>query len=155
MTDRLDQMETLYRLRAREVDRQTRAVAAAVAASESAAGELARVEQHRQKAAETLDRARFDRARSPADDCVRFFVDACEARLADAQALFTKAREALDGARQHVFAARRMWLRAQGRYEALGRLLHQMKTKQRRGADRRAADEANDRAATTQRMMMA
>lgn len=155
MTDRLDQIETLHRLRAREVDRQTRAVAAAVAASERAADELARAEQHRQKAVETLDRARFDRARSPADDCIRYFVDACEARLADAQALFAKAREAFDRACEHVFAARRIWLRAQGRYEALGRLLHQIRMKQRRGADRRAADEANDRAATTQRMMMA
>lgn len=155
MTNRLDQIETLHRLRARDVDRQTRAVAVAVAASESAAGELARAEQHRQEAAETLDRARFERARSPADDCIRFFVEACEARLAEAQALITKAREAFDRSREHVFTARRMWLRAQGRYEALGRLVHQTRAKHRRSTDRRAADEANDRAATTQRMMMA
>lgn len=155
MTGRLDQIETLHRLRARDVDRQTRAVAAAVAARESAAEKLARAEQHRQKAFETLDRARFDRARSPADDCILFFVDACEARLADAQTLLAKAREALDRAREHVLTARRMWLRAQGRYEALGRLLHQIRTKQRRSVDRRAADEANDRTATARRMMLA
>lgn len=155
MTDRLDQIETLHRLRAREVDRQARAVAAAVAASENAAGELMQAEQHRQTAAEMLDRARFNRARTPADDCIRFFVDTCEARLADAQTLFAKARETLDRAREHVLAVRRLWLRAQGRYEALGRLLHEIRAKQRRSMDRRAADEANDRAATTQRMMMA
>lgn len=155
MIDRLDQVATLHRLRAREVDRQTRAVAAAMAASENAVHELARAEQHRQKAAETLDRARSERTRSPADDCVRSFVDACEVRLIDAQALFGKAREALDRSREHVVTARRMWLRAQGRYEALGRLLHQIRAKQRRSVDRRAADEANDRAATAQRMILA
>jgi flagellar biosynthesis chaperone FliJ len=155
MTDRLGQIETLHRLRAREVDRQTRAVAAAVAASEHAADELVKAERRRQDACETLERARFDRAASPADDCVRFFVDACEARLADAQAVFAGARDTLDRAREHVAAARRLWLRAQARYEALGRLSHQVRSKQRRSMDRRRADEANDRAATANGMVMA
>ena len=149
MTGRMNQMEQLQQLRARDVERCSRATAEAVARAEAVAVERA---THRERSAGArLARAVRDRALRPADEFVRSFVEACEAAFAEAQQLVASARQALAEAQERLRDARRKWLRAKVRQDALATLVQRMRSADRRARDRRLSDEANERTAAAGR----
>lgn len=148
MTGRMIQMEQLQQLRARDVERCSRATAEAVAREQRETAAVERASRGERRAGERLAQAVRDRALRPADEFVRGFVEACEAMLADAQQLVASARQALTEAQDRLREARRTWLRAKARQDALAALVQRMRSADRRARDRRLSDEANERAAT-------
>ncbi|WP_423605040.1 hypothetical protein [Sphingomonas sp. MS122] len=155
MTGRMIQMEQLQQLRARDVERCSRATAEAVARTEREAAAVERAARRERRAGERLAQAICDRALRPADEFVRSFVDACEAALAEAQQLVASARQALAEAQEKLREARRKWLRAKARQDALAALVQRMRSADRRARDRRLSDEANERTAAAGRVAWA
>lgn len=155
MTGRMIQMEQLQQLRARDVERCSRATAEAVARAERETAAVARAARRERNAAERLTQAVRDRALRPADEFVRSFVEACEAAFAEAQQLVASAHQALAEAQERLRDARRKWLHAKVRQDALAALVQRMRSADRRARDRRLSDEANERTAAAGRVAWA
>ena len=155
MTGRMIQMEQLQHLRARDVERCSRAAAEASARAEREAAAVERAARQAHSAGERLARAIDDRALRPADEFVRGFVEACELAFAEAQQLVATARQALAEAQERLHEARRKWLHAKARQDALAALVQRMRSADRRARDRRLSDEANERTAAAGRVAWA
>lgn len=155
MTGRVIQMEQLQVLRAREVERCSRAAAEAAARAEREAAAVERAAHRERSAYAQLADAIRDRARRPADEFVRSFVEACEAAFVEAQRLAASTRQALAEAQERLREARRQWMRARARQDALAMLVQRMRRADRRARDRRLSDEANERAAANGRVAWA
>lgn len=149
MTGRMIQMEQLQQLRARDVERCSRATAEAVTCEQRETAAVERATHRERNAGARLARAVRDRASQPADEFVRSFVEVCEAALAEARQLVANARQALIEAQERLREARRKWVRAKARQDALAALIQRMRSADRRARDRRLSDEANERSAST------
>ena len=151
MTGRMIQLEQLQQLRARDDERCSRATADAVMRAERESAAVERATHRERTAGARLARAIHDRARQPADEFVRSFVEACEAAFAEAQQRVVSARQVLAEAQERLRDARCKWLRAKARQDALAMLVRRMRSADRRAHDRRLSDEANEHAASTGR----
>jgi hypothetical protein len=141
MTDRLG---ALVQLRDREVDRSARQAAAAAAAQAAAAAARDGARAALETAREAHDGAVARRARAPADPRLQDYLAACQARVADAERALAAADRDLEAAAEAEVEARRGWRRASVRRDAIGGLVTEIRRDERRGRERRAADEAQD-----------
>jgi chromosome segregation ATPase len=141
MTDRIDKLRTLLRLRQRDIDRRTgevaeaaRAVAAAEAGCKQAEARLAQALRHHEEAL-------AGRIEAPCDPLVGLFCERTETALVRARERLAIVEKSLHQALEDVSEKRRQLLRAQARNGALETFLSRALRGHRRAIDRRLADD--------------
>jgi len=142
MTDSIDRLRTILRLRKRDLDRCEQAAAAArkgVAAAEEREGEAARACT---RAAAACEQALAQRLRQPADAMVQLHCRVVAARADSMRRLRDQARDALQEARGAADGMRREWLRAQARHDVISSELERAIRRLQRHISRKADDEA-------------
>ena len=144
MSPRVVKLRMLVRLRRGDVDRRARATAVCAKALDAAEAALAAA-RNRVTAAETKKaRALEERLRVPSDPVVGWYCDGCEEQLADARGSLAYADRAVAAAAEELVAARKQWLRAQARCDAMAAMLTRAITDHRRAGERRRLDAIID-----------
>lgn len=141
MTDRIDRLKTIMRLRRRDLDRSEREVAAArrtMVAAEAQASEASRACS---RALSACDQAIAQQARHPCDPLVQLHCRASAAKADAAREWRAQARAALDEARALAETLKREWLRAQARHDAMMGELDRAVRDWKRQLSRRADDD--------------
>jgi hypothetical protein len=141
MTDQIDRLKTILRLRRRDVDRYEREVAAAretMAAAEAQASDAAHACS---RALSTCDQALAQQARQPCDPLVQLHCRASAAKAEAARQLRAQARATLDEARALAESLKREWLRAQARHDAILGELERAIREWKRQLSRRADED--------------
>ncbi|PCD03213.1 hypothetical protein COC42_01985 [Sphingomonas spermidinifaciens] len=128
-------------LRDREVERAARAAREAAAAVDAAAAELSTVELLLETAAMARHAAAARRLLHPADECVALYLQRCEQGVAEAERALEAARQSLEAAETASVQARRDWMRAEARRDAMRGLVEEAHRDSRRAAENRIADE--------------
>lgn len=140
MSPRLAKLRMLVSLRRRDVDRRARATAERTRLLDMA--EAARGQAVALVDATAGDHARAlaERLRSPADPVVGLFCQCCGDKLREARQALVNTERAVAAAVEAVTEARRQWLRAQARLDALAVMLARATSEHRRAAERRRLD---------------
>jgi hypothetical protein len=145
MTEQIDQLNIILRLRKRDLDCCERAVAGArkdVAAAEAQEGEAAAAHA---RALSRCALALVEQAQTPCDPLVQLHCRAAKERADRAQQLRASASAALADARTMFDRLKREWLRAQARHDAILKELESAVRQWRRQVSRRADDEVRPR----------
>lgn len=119
MTDKIDQLKTIVRLRRRDLDRYEREVATARQQMAVAEAEASAAAQACTRALATSEKAMAQQARQPCDPLVQLHCRASAARAEAARQLRAQARAALDEAHKLADRLKREWMRAQVRHDAI------------------------------------
>lgn len=146
MIDRLDRLHVLLRLRRRDVDRRGREVARASAALDAAALTCDAAGTACDTARATHRRSEAQRLSAPADAFIAVFCRAAEAQVGEAEERRDQAEIALAETRRQADSARRRWLRAQARLDALDEVYRKAVAARERARESRACDEAVEQA---------
>lgn len=141
MTDHIDKLRTLLRLRQRDVHRRTGEVTEAARAVVAAETECELAEARLAQAAQQHKDALTGRIEAPCDPLVGLFCERTETALARARERLATAEKSLHQALQDVSERRRQLLRAQARSGALETFLSRALRRHRRAADRRLTDD--------------
>ena len=145
MSDSIDRIRTLARLRHRDVGRCVRKVADAARAAAEAEAKREQADAALTWATRRHNEALARRLQEPCDTLVGIFCQGTEAALDEACTRLAAANDALRQAREEASEQRRRLLRAQARSDALEAFLSRALARHRRAADRRLADDrAND-----------
>lgn len=135
MSETIDQLRTILRLRKRDLDR---CEAAALSAAEAEEGQAARAHE---RALYACTRARADQTRQPCDPLVQLHCQATQDRADAAQQARIAASAAMGEARAFAERLKQEWLRAQARHDAIMQELDTALRQAKRQAARRAEDE--------------
>ncbi len=119
MTDQIDRLKTILRLRRRDVDRTEREVAEARRMMAAAQAEARDAAYACSRALTTCDQALAQQARQPCDPLVQLHCRASVTKAEAARQLRAQARAALDEAQALAESLKREWLRAQARHDAI------------------------------------
>jgi hypothetical protein len=149
MTDAIEQLETVVRLRWRDVDKAERAALrqrAALAAAEEADQAAA---AHCRMARAAQQRAEAARAERPADPLVQLHCRLAAGQVAAADQQQIGASAALDDAARMADELKREVLRAHARHDAIRGELERLVRQRRRRIARRAEEEVGVRPGLT------
>lgn len=141
MSEKIDQLRTIERLRRRDIDRCETAVVdarEATSAAERAEGQAARAHE---RALFACTQARVDQTRQPCDPLVQLHCQATQDRADSAQQARIAASAALGEARAFAERMKQEWLRAQARHDAIMQELDAALRQSKRQAARRAEDD--------------
>lgn len=141
MSDTIDRLKTILRLRRRDLDRYEREVAEARRQMVAAEVEASEAAHACTRALTACDRAMAQQARQPCDPLVQLHCRASAAKAEAARQLRMQARAALDDARMLVEGVKREWVRAQARHDAIVGELDRAMRAWKRQMSRRADDE--------------
>lgn len=141
MSEKIDQLRTVLRLRKRDLDSCERAVADARQAVAVAEADEMKAARAHEKALYSCTQARVDQARQPCDPLVQLHCRATQERADMAQQLRGAASMALAEARSVADRVKREWLRAQARHDAIGQELETLVRQWKRQVARRAEEE--------------
>lgn len=139
-------LATLVSLRDREVDRAARAARGAAEAAEAAAAEVHAARIALDIAISVRRGAAARRLRRPGDECVSLYLERCELAVAAAERTLADTRQAFMTADQESELARRAWLRAEARRDAMRSLAADENRIAHREVERRAEDDLAIRA---------
>ena len=149
MTDTIDRLKTIVRLRRRDLDRYERDMAAAHRQMASAEEEAQEAAHACTRALTACDSAMAQQARQPCDPLVQLHCLASAARAEAARQLRAQARSALDDARTLAEGLKREWARAQARHDAIVGELDRAVRAWKRQMSRRADDEVRPMSVAT------
>lgn len=144
MSPRIAKLSMLVRLRRRDVDRRARETAQCARNVELAQNALDRATAKVAAAIDKQARALEERLRVPADPVVGWFCGGCHEALEEARASEFQANRAVVGAEQELKEARRLWLRAQARLDAMAAMVARAVSEHRRAGERRRMDAVID-----------
>ncbi|MCI4592609.1 hypothetical protein MOK15_21365 [Sphingobium sp. BYY-5] len=145
MTEQIDQLNTLLRLRKRDLECCEQAVVGArkhVSAAEMQQGNAAAAHA---LALSRCAKAMVEQAQTPCDPLVQLHCRAAKERADAAQQLRASASAALAEARAMFDGLKREWLRAQARHDAILKELENAVRQWKRRVSRRADDEVRPR----------
>lgn len=140
MSPRIVKLRMLVRLRRRDVDRRARATAVCARALDTAEAALARAKVRVEAALAKRTRALEERLRVPADPVVGWFCGGCEEALNEARDTVAQSDRLVAEAAEALAEARRQWLRAQARLDAMATMLKRAISELRRSGERRRLD---------------
>ncbi len=141
MSETIDQLRTILRLRKRDLDRCETAVMEARGALTLAETEERRAARAHERALYACTQARVDQTRQPCDPLVQLHCQATQDRADAAQQARIAASAAMGEARAFAERMKQEWLRAQGRHDAIMQELDGALRLSKRQAARRAEDE--------------
>ena len=141
MSDQIDQLKTIVRLRKRDLERCAHDVAAARQAIVAAQVQEEQAARACADALASRAAAMMERLRQPCDPLVQLHCQAVSARAEASQLLRTQAGAALAEARALADRLKREWLRAQARHDAMLQELERAVQSWQRQVGRRAEDE--------------
>ncbi len=134
-------LATLVSLRDREVDRAARAARDAAEAAEAAAAEVHAARIALDTAISVRETAAARRLLRPGEECVALYFERCDLAVAAAERALDDARRTFATAEHAAELARRAWLRAEARRDAMHGLADDERRDAQRTAERRAEDD--------------
>lgn len=141
MSETIDQLRTILRLRKRDLDRCEKAVIDARGALSAAEAEEGQAARAHERALYACTQARVDQTRQPCDPLVQLHCQTTQDRADAAQQARIAASAALDEARVFAERMKQEWLRAQARNDAIMQELDMALRQAKRQAARRAEDD--------------
>lgn len=142
-------LATLVSLRDREVDRAARAARGAAEAAEAAAAEVHAARIALDAALSVRETAAARRLLRPGEECVALYLKRCDLAVAAADRALDDARRTFASADHAAELARRDWLRAEARRDAMRGLAGEERRDAERTAERRADDDLTLRTGVT------